>query len=981
MLKRITAAIATLLCSAALLAQTGGVKGAVVNRAGRTPVPDAKLTLSKGSVTVGTMDASADGRFLFEGLEDGMYALTVTAPGFNDLRINVTVDDGFVKDMMFVTMTAYSQIKEADDASFVEFDMDDSGYTDNPSILFGSNDVFSSVAGYGFSAIRFKNRGYNNETNKVYLSGVKMNDAITGYSPYSLWSGLNEAMRSKETTMGVEPSDVGIGGYNGVTNILATPSSVRSGWRFSVLSNSALYRLRLMANYASGELDNGWSYAFNVSARLGGNDWIKGVYYRNFSYYAGVEKKFGDVHRLSLVTFAAPGQRGAQNASTQEVYDLMGDNLYNSNWGYQNGKVRNARVRRTFEPVVVLKYTATPSDKIEASATLLYRTGFNGYSALDWYDAPDPRPDYYRNLPSYSYMADEDYNRVNETKYAWAKEMWTNRGDAYARYQHIDWDRLYNVNRLSAGGRSKYALEERHVDQHDVNLAANVKWTPGRVFTLTGGVDFKWNRTENYKKIKDLLGGNYYVNIDQFAERDFSASEALIQNDYDYWAAHGEAEQIAKDGKYGYDYYAQIRRAGIWANGAIKVGGFDANFALSAGYDSFWREGLVRKGLFVGLDDNGNEIKDANGKVLTVYDADGKVVTSKGKSEVSRFFTYSAKLGASYSFGGGHRVFANAGWFNDAPTFAQSFVSPRTRNTLLPHLTTQKTFSADLNYQLSKNGFNVRVTGFLTKIMDQTDVMSFYDDVQHTFTNFCMSGIDQRHMGIELGAKFPLGVEGLSLSAVLSWGQYIYTSNPRMTQTVDNSSAVVFDNVEVPYWKDHPVYKTVMVDGNEVLDVDLDGNPRIERREKHHVAASPELATCLALNYRTRSYWFFELNGQFFANSYLDMNPLYRTQSSVSGPDGIASPAEIEYMASQEKFDPAFLLNASIGKSWYIQRKYNIGFSLEVKNMLNNRNVKTGGYEQSRVINSNGKDRFYAFDPKYFYMCGANYMLNIYFRF
>ena len=49
--------------------------------------------------------------------------------------------------------------------------------------------------------------------------------------------------------------------------------------------------------------------------------------------------------------------------------------------------------------------------------------------------------------------------------------------------------------------------------------------------------------------------------------------------------------------------------------------------------------------------------------------------------------------------------------------------------------------------------------------------------------------------------------------------------------------------------------------------------------------------------------------------------------------------------------------------------------------MLNNRNVKTGGYEQTRLISSYGKDRYYRFDPKYFYMSGASYMLNIYFRF
>ena len=94
---------------------------------------------------------------------------------------------------------------------------------------------------------------------------------------------------------------------------------MRKGWRFSALTNSALYRLRLMGTYASGPLDNGWSYAVNVSARIGGNDWIKGVYYRSFAYYAGAEKKFGDYAKISFATFATPGQRGAQNAYTQEV--------------------------------------------------------------------------------------------------------------------------------------------------------------------------------------------------------------------------------------------------------------------------------------------------------------------------------------------------------------------------------------------------------------------------------------------------------------------------------------------------------------------------------------------------------------------------------------------------------------------------------------------------------------------------------------
>ena len=87
-------------------------------------------------------------------------------------------------------------------------------------------------------------------------------------------------------------------------------------------------------------------------------------------------------------------------------------------------------------------------------------------------------------------------------------------------------------------------------------------------------------------------------------------------------------------------------------------------------------------------------------------------------------------------------------------------------------------------------------------------------------------------------------------------------------------------------------------------------------------------------------------------------------------------------MASQEEFAPAFLLNFSAGKSWYIKRKYQIGVNVNVNNVLNNKNVKTGGYEQSRMVdNTLSKECYYKFDPKYYYMPGLNYMINFYVRF
>ena len=974
----IVAAIAALL-SISAFSQTlseGGIKATVVSRVGRTPIAGANVELKKGGVKMQELRTGNDGKFFFQDLANDNYSLIVAAPGYTETQVNVTVEKGLVRDLIFVTLVPASQINEVDDSSFGEFDLDDSGYTDTPTILFASNDVFTNVAGYGFSAVRYKNRGYNSESQEVYLAGVPMNDAITGYSPYSLWSGLNEAMRSKESTIGLESADYSAGGYNGVTNISAMPSDVRPGLRMSVLSNSAMYRFRFMVNYASGVLDNGWSYAINASARIGGNDWIEGVFYRNFALYAGAEKRIGDEHRIALIAFATPGERGAQNASTQEVYDLMKDNMYNSNWGYQNGKVRNARVRKTFEPVIALRYLYTPSDSFEASATLLYRTGFNGYTALDWYDAPDPRPDYYRNLPSYFFMDDSEYNRSNVIKYGEALEMWRPGVASNANYQHINWDRLYNVNYNSPDGRSKYAQEQRHVDQNDINLSGSIKWNLTELFTVTAGINGKINRTRNYKKIADLLGGQYYLNVDQFAERDFASNAALIQNDLDYFLEHGEAEKIGLGDSYGYDYLAQIRRANLWGNGTFNKGKLSVTLSAALGYEGFWREGLVRKGLFAGLDDDGKEIF-YNGVLLTSYDSKGNVISSKGKSEVSNFLTGSAKLLASYTLSVGHRFSASFGYFSDAPTFNQAFVSARTRNSLVDGLCNSKTVSGDLSYQLSTGGYNLRATAYYTKIMDQTDVMSFYDDSQQSFTNFAMTGIDQRHVGIEFGAKMPLFVSGLTASAVLSLGEFVYTSNPHMIQTVDNSAEIIRDET-LPYWQSNPVFKKNS-DGSYAYAED--GSPIVEKTRKHYVPSTPQLAGELALNYRTNSYWFFELNGQCFAKSWLDMNPLYRTQFAVSGPDGVATPEEIEYMTTQECFKPCFLLNASAGKSWYIQRKYNIGFSFEVKNILNNRDVRTGGYEQTRLISTSSKESYKKFDSKYFYMPGINYMLNIYFRF
>ncbi len=916
-------------------AQEGGIKGKVVTRTGRLAIDGAKVTLNPGNRTT---YSTTDGNFSFENLPEGEYTLTFEATDFDPVDITVRVAKTF-RDIQLVPMAAQVTMQNLDGTDFADFDFDafDDVQSTN-STLSASKDLFSNIAGYRFSEMRFNPRGLRNE--EVYLNGVRMNDALTGYSPWSLWGGLNDATRNQENTSGVAVTDYGVGGINGSTNINARASQMRKGLRTSLVNGSASYRFRVMATYASGLQDNGWSYAFSFSTRQGTNSWVDGCWYNAWAYFGSVEKRFNEQHNLAFTFFGTPVQRSVQSAAVQEIYDLLGNNFYNSNWGWQDGKMRSARVRNNHEPVAMLNYTYTsPNNKTTLNAAVSYRFGRNGYSALDWYNADDPRPDYYRKLPSYYTEGSPQWEALT---YAWTQNL--------QQYTQIDWDRLYDVNRANVntymGGelpdgvlpgmtRSKYVIEERRTDQNDLNFKVQLEHPLNSWSNIVYGASYRWNKTEYYKILKDLLGGQYWVDVDQFAERDFAMDPDAIQNNL-----NTPNRAVYEGDKYGYDYYARINESKIWATYSLTRNWVEAYAALEGGNTNFWREGLYRKGLFPGVGAGAN--------------------ASEGKSEVQNFWTYKMKAGAVFLISGAHNIGANIAYMHTAPYFQYSFVSPRTRNEVTPGLKTEKTFAVDVNYNMRYSFMKLRVAAYYTKLQDVSKVLSFYDDYQRAFTNFAMSDIDQRHMGIEVAMQVPI-VGGLSFNGALSLGSYVYTSNPNVTQTVDNSAEKVLENVKV-YWKGM------------------------------YVESTPQTAANLGLSYRSSNNWFAGLDLNIYDRMYLSMNPLYRTEVAYMtgrlelGENGLPTAESqrlMDEMTQQEEFDPACVLNANVGKIWYLKKGYQLGFSLEVKNILNNKNIRTGGYEQTRLQDdySSGTLRYQRFPSRYFYLYGINYYLNVYFRF
>ena len=967
-------------------AQESGLKGRVLSRNGRAAVGNVAVTIAGTDFKAQTND---DGYFVLKGVPAGDYKLSFEAPEFENLDIVVKVENG-VKDINAVIIAPKAVSGEVlDDAIFAEFDNDSSASDTQalPSSLSASKDLYNNIASYRFSEMRFNVRGYDSKYTDVYLNGIRFNDALTGYGPWSLWSGMNDATRNQETTAGLETTDYGIGGFGGTTNINARASQMRKGFRASVSGGNQMYNFRAIVSYASGMMDNGWSYAFSVSTRQGGNGYVDGVYYNSYGYFAAVEKQFNPQHRLSLMVLGTPQQRGAQQASTQEAYDMFGSNFYNPNVGYQNGKLRNTRVRRSHEPIVMLNYYYDINEKTRLTAATSVRFGFNGYSALTWKEGTDPRPDYYRYLPSNytsQILTENSFaNFISPNSSTLAQQGLLSEAlkalqsgitglavngiftpssndqifsylqgaaDARAIWNgRIDFDYMINSNKngvaspYAEGHRSNYMIEERHTDQIDYNFAANISHDFNNNHHLLAGVKARVNRTEYYDKIKDLLGGDFWVDVDKFAERDMGSNPIAYQNDLDYYNEHGHARIVREGDKFSYDYFAHVRQAQAWAMYEYRAGGFDMNIGAELGYAGMWREGLLRKGLFIN--------------------------DSKGDSKHLNFLTYKAKATFSYRFSQAHHLALNLGAVQDAPTFNSAFVSPRTRNTVTPGLTPEQAYSAELVYNLNLPYIQARVAGYFTEMTNSSKVISFYDDTQSSFTNFAMSDIDKRYMGVEVAVRVPIW-GGLAFQSAFNYGDYRYTSNPNFVQTVDNSNEVKLE--DKVNWKGY------------------------------YVESTPQLALNVGLDFRGPKNWFASINFNFYDKLYLSMNPAYRTDNAVkpfvqvltSESSSVEQKAwasgQIKTMRAEEELGHAYTLAASLGKNWYIGRKYTIGFSAEVKNILNNKNIRTGGYEQMRMRKvrgtmpgqSNPSTTYYThFDSKYFYMLGTTCFVNVYFRF
>ncbi len=904
--------------------QTGELSGRAVD--GRKGIADVKVQiLELASSTL----SDENGHFVLKNIPYGKYTLILNGDGFapEQRTINLSTparrlgDIGLLRSMSLPTA---GYIRLSDD----DLSADKADNQTVSALLQASRDIFLRTAAYQFRPYWFAVRGYDSRFNTVLLNGVVMNNAYDGRPNWTSWGGLNDVTRHpEEIKYALQPSDYTFSGPGSVTAIdtRATNYPEQLSLRFSI--SDYAYRHRAMATYSSGLLKGGWALIFSGSHRWAQSGNIEGTSYNAWAYFLGLEKRFTVSHSLNLSAMGSPTKRSGNSPNTREVCDLKGKR-YNAYWGWQGGSKRNARMRDENEPILQLTDYWSPSKKWKWMNTLSYQFGYEGRSRLQAYKAPNPAPTYYRNMPSY-------FLSVGNPR---AAEAASARFLYDARYAQIDWRTLYRRNhrnwqtvigpngRLGAvqtGRQAAYYLAEDRRDVENYNWNSRISYEISEPLSLQAGFSQRYMRLESYRRAADLLGADFILDKDAYADTPQEADNDL----------HRPNRIVFKNDKMAYDYVIHHAESSAFAKLSARLHRWDLFLSTTASHTHMNRVGNYQNGRYPNR--------------------------SAGLSQTIRFTNYGLKGGIMLKLDGRNYATAVGLYQTLAPTPGQSFANARNNDLVTPNLQSTRVQSGNLSYDYRSPAVQAKASLYYTKFQNRVAINRYYVQGLAGFSDFVtavMPDLETQHLGFEAGVKVALSAL-FSASFVASVGQYTYANTPELYLISDSVKG--FQERGKAYLKN---YK-------------LSGTPQRAYALGFAYQSAAHGWAGVFGNYLTNSY---------LAIAPALRTRAFVIDPSTQLPYRDLSDAALKKLLRQEKFPNAFMLDFNAGKTWRFRDCY-LGITLSVHNVLNNQNYRTGGFESARDANYRSRiadqgRRHPVFGTKYWYGRGTAFFLNAFIR-
>lgn len=909
--------------------------GIVMDSKTQNPLENVVVSVQNSSIMVLT---SKKGKFELHSSIEGEQLLVIRNQGYKDLLLKI--QSNFGKTVNLGALQIEDTFSDEIPAALItlldsDFSDDNSSSEMTSGLLQSSKDAFMQSAAFNWGQARFRVRGLDSENGTMMLNGMMMNKIYDGRPQWNNWGGLNNVLRNQEFSVGTAVSNYTFGGVLGTQQIDTRASLYRKGTQLTFSGSNTTYLWRAIGTYASGMTSSGWAYAVSAGKRWADEGYFEGTNFNADSFFISVEKKLNNRNSLNFTGFYTPNSRGKNSPNTSEVIGLTSEK-YNSYWGFQDGKKRNARVKNIEEPLLMLNHYFKIDDKTTLNSGVMYQFGKVGNSNIDYQNADSPDPVYYRKMPSYfSSLYAKDHGEFSgdfTPDYENAEKSRT----TFLANSQIDWNAMYRANeKPNQNGyepaQSHYILYEDRTDDKTFALNSTFNTRINSNLSFDAGFLYRNLKSHNFQYLLDLLGGKYFLDIDPFYKGDLSQSDLKNPN-----------REVKEGDIYGYNYNFLANTLDAFTQFKFTYNKTEFYLAQSYSVSDYQREGLYQNGLYP--------------------------ENSLGKSEKVNFENFGFKGGFTYKISGREWLFFNGAHLTRAPSLRNTFSNSRLNNSIVDGIESEKVTSAEVNYVYRSPKLKLRLTAYYSMIKNTSKTSFFYAegifergagyDPTDAFVTQTLTHLDKKNTGAELSFEYQISPT-LKTTVSAAYGNYIYNSNPDVVITNDGNRA-----------KDGA--QTTFDFGRSYL-------------KNYKQAGTPQQAYSVGLEYRDPKFWWIGTNLNYLADSYIDVSPISRTSQFYINPaNGFPFPEATSErgneLLKQEKFNPVTLLNINGGKSWRVYKKY-VGLFASVNNVLNLM-YKTGGFEQARnanfrALNQDISSGTPAFGPKYYYGYGRTYFLNL----
>lgn len=792
---------------------------------------------------------------------------------------------------------------------------EDDGADQNITIISSNRNVYASEVGYRFSPARFKYRAFNSKYNDIYINGNPVNDAERGEFRFSFVGGLNNQTRGQETSLPFEDNNFMMTGMGGSNNYNFRPTSFATGQRVSLAGANRNYNARAMYTYNSGVTQNGWAFTGSLTYR-----WGNGTGFVEGTSYNSLSYFFG-------------------------IEKIINDHhsLSLVTWG--NPTERGTQAASTDEMYWIAndnQYNSAWGYQDGKKRNSRIVKDFAPAALLTWDWIIDDQTKLVTTLlGKYAMYSSSRLNYNNSSNPApdYYSTMPSYYFDVWAPYDG-DRDLTAMANWQSAYDYLSASKENRQIQwdkMYYANRMASLQGSDAMYYLQRYHDDQLSLSLASYLEkqlapntslhaglqLSTNKGMHYQTMDDLLGATSFHNTNTYVIKNYGEGSQEAQydmnnpSQSIGEGDRFGYDYNIFVNKAQVWA-------GISSNYEVAhlflngrIGGTTMQREGKMRNGLAPN--------------------------NSYGKSGTARFLDGGFKTGAHLDLGRGGAMLIGFGYELKAPAARTAFQAAQINNDFVKGLKNEQVLSTEIGYRLQNSWLMANVNAFYSHLFDVTEQSMYYMDDKRSFTYVSLTGIEKEYYGIELGMDFKVN-DWLNIKALGTISDAKYANNADVAYMLSEDGCTYYDKCH-----------------------------NIGMRE----GCTPLTAASIDLSFHTRG-WYIDLIGNYYDRIYLYYTPVTRYEGRLSwNNDGTAK--DYSSIPDQAEGKGGFMLDASIGRSFYLRHGRRLGFNLMLTNILNNTKIVTGGREQSRTdIDEAGNSiRTYSFqnNPYKFYANGINGML------